>query len=303
MTAKTLRLTSIWAYLQLMRPANILTAWADILLGFAAAGVVTRETINLDWLNLVWLVLATTGLYGGGVVFNDVCDAELDAVERPERPLPSKQASLSGAIALGIILLIVGVWAAFQVSSISSVFAIVVAITALVYDQFGKHHPWLGPVNMGLCRGFNLLLGVSVVPEALSDRWYLAIIPIVYIAAITAIARGEVTGGSKTTGILAIGLVTIAISIILSLGVLPSYNLLVALPFLSLFGFLVVPAFVKATIEPTALLIQAAVKTGILALIILDATIAAGFSNLIYGLLVLALLPVSRMLARLFAVT
>ena len=28
------------AYLQLMRPANIITAWADILAGFAASGAV-----------------------------------------------------------------------------------------------------------------------------------------------------------------------------------------------------------------------------------------------------------------------
>ncbi len=303
MTAQTLRFPMIWAYLQLMRPANILTAWADILLGFAAAGVVKAEIWHLDWLTLGWLVLATTGLYGGGVVFNDVCDAELDAVERPERPLPSNRASLLGAIALGIILLVTGILAALQVSTISAALALVVAVTALVYDQFGKHQAWLGPFNMGLCRGGNLLLGISVVPEVLSDRWYLAVIPIVYIAAITAIARGEVAGGNESTGVFAICLIGTVIAIVLGLGVLPAYNLLFALPFLSLFVFLVVPAFVKAAINPSAKLIQTAVKTGILALIILDATLAAGFSNWIYGLLVLALLPVSRMLARLFAVT
>ena len=30
--------TRIWAYLQLMRPANIVTAWADIFTGFVASG-------------------------------------------------------------------------------------------------------------------------------------------------------------------------------------------------------------------------------------------------------------------------
>ncbi|MGB5715256.1 MAG: polyprenyltransferase, partial [Waterburya sp.] len=52
---------SIWAYLQLMRPANITTAWADILLGYAAAGVIDEN--NLSFVTLGWLILATTGLY------------------------------------------------------------------------------------------------------------------------------------------------------------------------------------------------------------------------------------------------
>ena len=97
---------SVWAYLQLMRPANIITAWADIFLGYAAAGIVPSDNLtllnnlpNLSFATLGWLIVATTGLYGGGVVFNDVCDAELDAAERPERPLPGGRASILGAIA------------------------------------------------------------------------------------------------------------------------------------------------------------------------------------------------------------
>ena len=297
----TVKSQSIWAYLQLMRPANIITAWADILLGYAAAGTATMESLNFTVLS--WLILATTGLYGGGVVFNDVCDAGLDAVERPERPLPSGRASLSGAILLGTGLLSMGIVAAAMVSSLSAILAVIVAITALLYDKWGKHQTVLGPLNMGACRGGNLLLGVSAVPEAVGDRWYLALIPIIYIAAITAISQGEVYGGKKNTGIVAIALIGLVIGNIVGLGLLPEYTLLVTLPFLTLFTALVLPPFVKAATTPSPELIQTAVKAGVLSLIVLDATIAAGFANWIYGLLLLALLPVSRLLARLFAVT
>lgn len=83
------------SYLRLMRPANIVTSVADILLGFAASGLVQNPFFsdghfNISGLDaLLWLILSTIGLYGGGVVFNDVFDAELDKVERPERPIPS----------------------------------------------------------------------------------------------------------------------------------------------------------------------------------------------------------------------
>ncbi|MEL6856607.1 MAG: polyprenyltransferase, partial [Cyanobacteria bacterium J06607_13] len=73
-----------------MRPANILTAWADILVGYAAAGsglvLANLWAGGLSVSALVplgWLLLSTSGLYGGGVVFNDVFDAELDQQERP----------------------------------------------------------------------------------------------------------------------------------------------------------------------------------------------------------------------------
>ena len=302
MSATTIKPQSIRGYLQLMRPANIITAWADILLGYGAS-TVTAGINNLDLVTLGALILATTGLYGGGVVFNDVCDAELDAIERPERPIPSGRVSLGGAITLGTALLLFGIIAAATVSNLSAILASIVALTALVYDKYGKHHTLLGPLNMGACRGGNLLLGVSAVPAAVSDRWYLALIPIIYIAAITAISQGEVRGGKKTTGIIAIALIAIVISSILGLGLLREYSLLITLPFLALFTALVLPPFIKAATNPSPELIQTAVKAGVLSLIVLDATIAAGFANWIYGLLLLALLPVSRLLARIFAVT
>jgi len=304
----SLRSQPIWAYLQLMRPANILTAWADILVGYAAAECIT---VNADagfltfnsFSSLGWLVLSTSGLYGGGVVFNDVFDLELDRQERPERPLPSDRASFTNAVVLGSLLLIVGVLAASQVSLLSGGIAFVVALTALIYDGFGKHQVWLSPINMGLCRGGNWLLGVSVLPVMVTERWFLALIPIIYISAVTAISRGEVEGGSRQTGIFAISLILLGLISVFALGFLENYSWYFIVPFVILFALLVLPAFVKATLNPDPLLIQKAVKAGVLSLIVLDSAIAAGFAGFSYGLIVLSLLPLSVLLARLFAVT
>lgn len=303
------RSQSIWAYLQLMRPANILTAWADILVGYAAAGSVSvltdmgASSLGVGLAPLGWLLLSTSGLYGGGVVFNDVFDAELDQVERPERPLPSGRASLTGATLLGSILLAGGILAALQVSVVSAGFATAVAIAALIYDALGKHQTWLGPLNMGLCRGGNLLLGVSALPAMVTERWFLMFIPVVYIAAVTAVSQGEVEGGKRQTGLLAIALVILVLGGVLGLGVLERYRWLAALPFAVLFAGLVLPAFGRAAQDPSPITVQKAVKSGVLSLIVLDAAIAAGFADWPYGLAVLGLLPLSVALARLFAVT
>jgi 4-hydroxybenzoate polyprenyltransferase len=300
----------VYAHLVLMRPANILTAIADIMLGFAASGsillLLQQDAFTLAHpilRPLYWLVLATMGLYGGGVVFNDVFDTDLDRIERPERPIPSGAASRTSATLLGTLLLSGGIAAAFQVSMLSGAIAVAIAIMSLVYDALGKHHPILGPINMGLCRGLNLLLGISAVPTAVGVFWYLAFIPIVYIAAITTISRGEVHGGDKKILIGAVGLYLLVISGILTLMRLQQFSLLHAIPFLVLFAVMIFPPLLRSIRSLAALDIRLAVKAGVMAVILMDATLAAGFADWRYGLLVLALLPVSRFLAKQFAVT
>ncbi|MHC5594874.1 MAG: UbiA-like protein EboC [Nostoc sp.] len=297
-------------YLELMRPANIVTAWADILVGFAASGsgmifakLIDGEATFAIVIPLAWLLLATTGLYGGGIVFNDVFDAELDAKERPNRAIPSGRVSRQNATLLGSILFTIGIIAAFQVSLLSGAIAIFITLSCLLYDSLAKHHPFFGPLNMGLCRGSNLLLGVSAVPAIIGERWYLALIPVLYIAAITAISQGEVHGGKKITGVLALLLIAIVLTTVLALGLLGEYTAIAALPFALLLAIRVLPNFIKAAREPIAENIRNAVKIGVLSLIVLDASIASGFAGLYYGLLVLILLPISMKLAKVFAVT
>ncbi|MEH2415669.1 UbiA-like protein EboC [Nostoc sp.] len=310
MNVASLNFQSWRGYLELMRPANIVTAWADILVGFAASGsgIIFAKLINGQasfgtLIPLAWLLLATTGLYAGGIVFNDVFDAELDAKERPNRAIPSGRVSRQNASLLGSILFAIGIIAAFQVSFVSGAIAIFITLSCLLYDSLAKHHAFFGPLNMGLCRGSNLLLGVSAVPAIIGERWYLALIPVLYIAAITAISQGEVNGGNKITGVLALLLIAIVLTAVLALGLLPEYTAIAALPFAALLAIRVLPNFIKAAREPVAQNIRNAVKIGVLSLIILDATVASGFAGLYYGLLVLILLPVSMKLAQLFAVT
>lgn len=286
----------LWPHLQLMRPANVVTATADVLAGFAAAGLTNPAA-------LPWLLLSTVGLYGGGVVLNDVFDAKLDAVERPERPIPSGRVSRRAAAALGAGLLAIGIGAAFLASLSSGGLAVLIAACVLLYDGWGKHRPIFGPVNMGACRGLNLMLGVSAAPWMLRERWYLALIPVAYIAAITAVSRGEVHGGSRRTGLLALGLLLAVLAGLLGLTRSPAFALLPVLPFLALLAWRVLPPFWRAYREPRAECLRAAVKAGVLSLIVLDAALAAGYAGVLYGAAVLALLLLSTRLARMFAVT
>jgi 4-hydroxybenzoate polyprenyltransferase len=285
----------------MMRPANIVTSIADILAGIAISGVLSNG-FSTPWLSIVFLATSTACLYGGGIVFNDVFDAELDKIERPERAIPSGQISLQNATILGSLLLIAGIALAALNSSTSGLLALLVAIFALLYNKFGKHHAFFGPLNMGLCRGFNLLLGLSIVPEMLYSHYYLAIIPVVYIFSITMTSRGEVHGGLAKNLYIAAFLYAIVICAIAYFAFVND-RLLWSLLFLVPFTFMIFKPLLKAINQPIGKNIGAAVKAGVISLILMDAAWAVTFDALILAFVIAALLPISMWLSKLFAVT
>jgi 4-hydroxybenzoate polyprenyltransferase len=303
-------MNKVTAHIRLMRPANIITAIADILAGFAIAGAATQalplnESRALGPLlpSLFWLGLATIGLYGGGVVFNDVADAKLDKTERPERPIPSGKASVMSAGILAACLLLLGIGAAWQVSVLSGLIALSVAALAVLYDFWGKHQHLFGPVNMGLCRGGNLLLGVSIVPAIVQEMWFLGLIPVIYIAAITMISRGEVHGGNRRAlqgGLYMYGFIILAILLLSAVAGSAWWQVV---PFILLFSYLIFPPLLNALRKQEPKLVGKAVKAGVLSLIVLNASIASAFAGWELGVLVLVLLPLSVWVARSFAVT
>lgn len=288
-----------------MRPANVVTAVADILAGIAIAGTLYFTQFNST--TIILLCLSTALLYGGGVVMNDVFDTELDKIERPERPIPSGLIKKSSAATFGIILMAIGITCA-ALSNIqhqfpaSVIIAALIAAASVIYDKWLKHHSFFGPLNMGICRGLNLLLGMSIYVPAITSYWFFAIVPVIYIFAITMISRGEVHGGKKTTLYLAAVLYLIVIAAIATTAAL-SETILQTLPFLIFFGVMIFMPLLRAIQKPEGPRIGKAVKNGVLSLIIMNAAWAAAFGNIPFALFILLLLPVSLLLARLFAVT
>lgn len=293
----TAKRPSRWqAYLTLLRPANVVTAVADVLAGCAIAGVRDFWTIGS-------LVSATACLYAGGVVLNDFFDRRLDADERPERPIPSGRVPAGHAAALGVLLLFAGVGAGATASWQAGAIAVGIAVLALIYDAWGKHHRVLGPLNIASCRALNLLLGAAAVPAALMTAWMVALLPFAYITGVTILSRGEVHGGRRETATLSASIVT---GVVVAAGLLAARSgshVMIAGLLVLLFGSRVLPAFWRARRDPTPPSIRFAVRTGVLSLLLLDAVIAAVYAGAPVALLILALAPIAWLLARAFAVT
>jgi 4-hydroxybenzoate polyprenyltransferase len=297
-------------YLQLMRPPNLPTAMSDVAAGAAIAAFFVKEQLP-DWAlletlpfnHLALLLFATVCLYAGGVVMNDVFDTDIDAVERPERPIPSGRVPLESARTMGLTLLLAGVLASFAVHVLCGGVALAVALLALIYNRYAKHQSFWGPFTMGLCRAGNLLLGMSWLGQWEPIYALIMTTPLAYIASITYISRFEVHGGNSQQLSKTFFWELWAIIAPTIMGIHITNNFWQSIPFTVLLMVLITPPLVKAQKEPTPDNIKKAVKARVIALIALNAAWAAAFGGWQWGLAVLMLMPVSRLLAKTFAVT
>lgn len=294
--ATALRQRPLWPYLELVRPPNLFTAAADVLAGFAVATAFSATA------SLPLLLLSGVLLYGGGVALNDACDAELDARERPERPIPSGRADRTLALVLAIGLLCAGVASAWMASPTSGALALAIALGCVAYDGWAKHEPLLGPLTIGGCRALNLLLGLSAAPALISELAWLGAIPLLHVAGVTVASHGEVHGGTRPTLFFALAAVLLVLLLMIAIaGSRPEG--LISLPFLALYALTVLPPLARAHREPSAGNVRSAVGRAVLALIVLDAALAAAYAGPPLALAIVALLPGAILLSRVLAVT
>ncbi|UMG92418.1 SCO3242 family prenyltransferase [Nocardioides sp. TF02-7] len=134
-------------------------------------------------------------LYWGGMALNDWSDREVDAVERPERPVPSGRVPAAAALGVATGLLGAGVAASAVVGGRPAL-RVSVPLAALVvtYDTVAKDAV-VGPLVMGSTRGLDVLLGAAAAPGG-------ALAPAAAMTAhtvgVTALSRGEVHGTSPS---------------------------------------------------------------------------------------------------------
>jgi 4-hydroxybenzoate polyprenyltransferase len=174
---------------ELVRAPAALTVPGDTLAGAAAAGWPLRA-------RTVALPLASTCLYWAGMALNDYADREIDARERPERPIPSGRVRPRDALALAAGLTGAGVAVAALAGGRPALrVAVPLAATVWTYDLLASRTP-LGPVAMAAARGLDVLLGSGGRPGD-------AALPTAAMAAhtlgLTVLSRGEVHGGSART--------------------------------------------------------------------------------------------------------
>jgi 4-hydroxybenzoate polyprenyltransferase len=148
--------------------------------------------------------IAAAGLFiMAGMALNDLADKEVDARERPGRPIPSGAVTPALAQILSLGMMAAGLALLWLANPLSAAVGALLCLAIFLYNFVLKGSA-LGPAAMGLCRALNLLTGVSLTwtslpdPSVLPNGVYLALGSLwAYIALVTYLARDEVGGNSR----------------------------------------------------------------------------------------------------------
>ncbi len=176
----------------LLRLPNLFTVPGDVLIGWCAGGMRGGFPI--------FGILASLALYSCGLLLNDLCDAKVDAKERPGRPLPAGK--VSATFVRYAILLTAGLGILFAFNG----WRVALLLLGLIffYNTIAKRIPWVGVLTMGFCRGTNILLGVAVSwPPQATPLPPMAIAAVLfftlYILLLSIVAKNEATPSARLT--------------------------------------------------------------------------------------------------------
>jgi hypothetical protein len=185
--------------LRLGRVSNLPTVWTNMLAAMVLSGGTAADARAL------LLLLALTLFYVGGMYLNDAFDADIDARERPERPIPAGEISRTTVFVLGFgmlaLALAILVWlqASFDTGTAWWPFVAGIGLAAAIvfYDWYHKANP-LSPLVMGLCRVLvYVTTGLCFVIPLPADLLIGAALLLSYLIGLTYVAKQENLGEVK----------------------------------------------------------------------------------------------------------
>jgi UbiA prenyltransferase family len=149
-------------FLRLGRVSNLPTVWTNVIAGATIAASAAPPG------KIVVLVFAMTAFYVGGMYLNDYCDRNIDARERPERPICAGEISAAAVFAIGLSLLLLGVLLLLPFGFAAMAWGLALGGAVVLYDAWHKGNAF-GPLIMGVCRALVYLGTGAAVADGVSS--------------------------------------------------------------------------------------------------------------------------------------
>ncbi|MCX6680102.1 MAG: geranylgeranylglycerol-phosphate geranylgeranyltransferase [Methanothrix sp.] len=140
------------AYWEILRPFNCMMAAAAAIVGLAIAG-------GLEPLAAALIFLTVFLITGAGNAINDYYDREIDAINRPRRPIPSGRVSARAAFYYSLVLFAVGCLCAGLVNQICLAVAAFNSLLLILYARNLKATPLAGNISVAFLTGSAFLFG------------------------------------------------------------------------------------------------------------------------------------------------
>ncbi|MDD3986035.1 MAG: UbiA family prenyltransferase [Methanobacterium sp.] len=133
------------AYIEILRPFNALMGVIAVLL---VAIIMVNFTVYVPIACLIVFLFT-----GAGNVINDYVDHKIDAINKPERPIPSGRISLKTAAIYSIVLFIISIIMAFIIGPIPGIIVILSAILMFLYAYYLKKSLLIGNLSIAFLTG------------------------------------------------------------------------------------------------------------------------------------------------------
>jgi 4-hydroxybenzoate polyprenyltransferase len=170
--------------LKLGRVSNVPTVWSNVIAGSALAGGAPLQLVAA-------ISIIISLMYVAGMFLNDAFDRKIDAVERPERPIPAGEITADAVFVVGFSLLIAGIVALAAINDGVGLAGLALGGTILLYNWHHKRNP-AAPFVMGLCRALVYVAAASAAAAALTNAVLIpAAAMLAYVAGLTYTARLE----------------------------------------------------------------------------------------------------------------
>jgi hypothetical protein len=207
------RMPHLSTLLRLGRISNIPTVWTNVLAGSVIAGGERNPG------RIALIMLAISAFYVGGMYLNDFFDREIDARDRPGRPIHAGEIRAGTVSSIGFGLLATGIALMTPFGLVATAWAALLAAVIVLYDLWHKGNV-LSPLVMGACRALvyiatgaalagstsrAMIIGAAALAshvagityaakqenlDKIGNLWPLALLAVPLLAALPAIAGG-----------------------------------------------------------------------------------------------------------------
>jgi 4-hydroxybenzoate polyprenyltransferase len=281
----TISSSTVINYLRLVRIANVFTTVSNIILGYFFFTTIN----NLDYFIIVKLISISAMLYTGGMVLNDYFDIKIDKKERPWRPLPSNKITKKNALVIILFSFSYSLIFSFIMGSNTFIITLIMITLIFLYNKFLKNTIY-GPINMGVIRSLNIVLGASQSIFLLENSLLIFdirfLIPVFseffYVYAITILSKNETSEFSfNLYNIFPFVIIYLIIFFILFFILFNIFNYFSLIPLLIFFSII---SYSQITLLKKIITIQKSISNLIMMIVILDSVFITDIVGIYYGL-------------------
>lgn len=156
-------LQTLFAFFLITRPLNVAIAGLSIFLAAILATPAGAQSFHFN-LSVVCAILSGMLIAAGANVINDLCDVDIDKINRPQRVLPSGKMTQKTARRLMIFLFACGNFFSIFINWAATMVAAATSLLLIVYSVWLKRQPLSGNFAVSAASALAFIYGALAVP-------------------------------------------------------------------------------------------------------------------------------------------